>query len=87
MNMEKGKRGLMVLARKADTPMNGHSPEDETEAGMAQNESGPQLDRGTQSRIGDQLRAMYNDLMDQPVPDKFKALLEQLEKRDEGNRR
>jgi hypothetical protein len=86
MNMEKGKRGLMVLARKADT-RNGHSPDNEADAGMAQKESGPKLDRGTQSRIGDQLRAMYNDLMDQPVPDKFKALLEQLEKRDEGDRR
>lgn len=71
----------MVLAR------NGHSPEDEAESGMAQNGSGPKLDRGTQSRIGDQLRAMYNDLMDQPVPDKFKSLLEQLEKRNEGDRR
>jgi hypothetical protein len=87
MNMEKGKRGLMVLARKADTAMNGHSPEDEADAGMAQKNGGPKLDRGTQSRIGDQLRAMYNDLMDQPVPDKLKALLEQLENRDEGNRR
>lgn len=87
MNMEKGKRGLMVLARKADTAMNGHSPDEEAEAGMVQKENGPKLDRGTQSRIGDQLRAMYNDLMDQPVPDKFKALLDQLEKRDEGERR
>jgi len=87
MNMEKGKRGLMVLARKAETEMNGHSPDDEADTGMAQKNGGPKLDRGTQSRIGDQLRAMYNDLMDQPVPDKFKALLEQLEKRDEGERR
>ena len=39
----------------------------------------PKLDAGIQSRIGDELRAMYDDLMHQPVPDRLKALLEQLE--------
>lgn len=39
----------------------------------------PQLDRATQVRIGDQLRAMYMDLLDQPVPDRFRDLLGQLE--------
>ena len=43
--------------------------------------SNPKLDRAIQSRIGDQLRAMYDDLMQQPVPDRFKDLLDQLEKR------
>src|SRR3954452_8539825 len=32
--------------------------------------SDPKLDRGIQTRIGDQLRAMYDDLMEQPVPDR-----------------
>ncbi|MGP9819993.1 NepR family anti-sigma factor [Salinarimonas sp. NSM] len=41
--------------------------------------SDPRLDRAIQSRIGDQLRAMYSDLMDQPVPDRFKDLLAQLD--------
>jgi hypothetical protein len=50
---------------------------------MSKKFEGPKLDRGTQSRIGDQLRAMYTDLMDQPVPDRFKSLLDQLEKRDQ----
>ena len=40
----------------------------------------PGLDRAIQSRIGDQLRAMYDELMQQPVPDRFRDLLEQLEK-------
>lgn len=39
----------------------------------------PKLDRVIQTRIGDQLRAMYDDLMQQPVPDRFKDLLSQLE--------
>ncbi len=43
----------------------------------------PKLDRGIQSRIGDQLRAMYDDLMEQPVPDRFKDLLIKLERGNE----
>jgi hypothetical protein len=43
----------------------------------------PKLDRGIQTRIGDQLRAMYDDLMEQPVPDRFKDLLTQLERGNE----
>jgi hypothetical protein len=41
--------------------------------------SDPKLDRSTQSRIGDQLRAMYDDLVHQPVPDRFRDLLARLE--------
>ncbi len=40
----------------------------------------PKLDSNSQRRIGDQLRAMYDELMQQPVPDRFKDLLEQLDK-------
>jgi len=40
----------------------------------------PKLDSGSQKRIGDQLRAMYDELMQQPVPDRFRDLLEQLDK-------
>jgi hypothetical protein len=41
--------------------------------------SEPKIDRVTQTRLGDQLRAMYDDLVSQPVPDRFKDLLERLE--------
>jgi hypothetical protein len=48
--------------------------------------SEPTLDRAVQERIGDSLRAMYDDLMQQPVPDRFAALLDRLEKtNDKGN--
>lgn len=82
----------MVFAKPAGTAMNGHPPESPDssekppEDGSARKNAGPKLDRGTQSRIGDQLRAMYTDLMEQPVPDKFKALLDQLDQRKEGDR-
>ena len=42
--------------------------------------SEPGLDRAIQARIGDNLRAMYDELLQQPVPDRFKDLLGQLEK-------
>ena len=42
--------------------------------------SEPGLDRNVQARIGDNLRAMYDELLQQPVPDRFKDLLGQLEK-------
>ena len=45
--------------------------------------SEPGLDRTIQSRIGDNLRAMYDDLLQQPVPDRFKDLLGQLERTDD----
>ena len=44
--------------------------------------SEPGLDRNVQARIGDNLRAMYDDLLQQPVPDRFKDLLGQLDRRD-----
>jgi hypothetical protein len=43
---------------------------------------GPGLDRPTQGRIGDSLRAMYDDLLNQPVPDRFADLLKRLDKGD-----
>jgi hypothetical protein len=45
--------------------------------------SEPSLDRAIQERIGDHLRAMYDDLMQQPVPDRFVELLNRLEKRND----
>jgi hypothetical protein len=86
MNMEKGKRALMVLAKPADTDMNERPPDQAKAEDMSAKFGGPKLDRSTQTRIGDQLRAMYHDLMDQPVPDRFKALLDQLEQREQGKK-
>ncbi len=43
----------------------------------------PIIDRVVQERIGTHLRAMYDDLMQQPVPDRFAELLGKLERRGE----
>lgn len=46
----------------------------------------PQLDRQAQARIGEQLRSMYDDLLKQPVPDRFVELLRKLDAKDgQGN--
>jgi hypothetical protein len=45
--------------------------------------SEPTLERAVQERIGDHLRAMYDDLMQQPVPDRFAELLSRLETKGE----
>jgi hypothetical protein len=42
----------------------------------------PALDRAVQSRIGDHLRSMYDDLTRQPVPDRFRDLLARLDERE-----
>ena len=39
----------------------------------------PRLGRDIQVRIGDKLRAMYDDIVDQGVPDRFSALLRQFD--------
>lgn len=50
----------------------------------AREEGDPRLDAGIQARIGDQLRAMYSELMDQPVPDRFRDLLARLDEENES---
>ena len=42
--------------------------------------SGPGLDRDIQTKIGQQLRAVYDDIVDQGVPDRFVDLLRDLDR-------
>lgn len=44
------------------------------------------LSRDIQVKLGQQLRAIYDDVVNQGVPDRFAALLDQLDKTDDkGN--
>jgi len=43
----------------------------------------PSLGRDIQSKIGQQLRAMYDEVVSQGVPSRFVDLLDRLEKRDD----
>lgn len=42
--------------------------------------SGPALNRDIQTKIGQQLRAVYDDIVDQGVPDRFVDLLRDLDR-------
>jgi hypothetical protein len=44
------------------------------------------LGRDIQAKIGQQLRAMYDDVLNQGVPDRFSALLNRLDQKDEKDR-
>ncbi|MEA2935583.1 MAG: hypothetical protein QOD74_2229 [Variibacter sp.] len=43
------------------------------------------LGREVQSKIGEQLRAIYDDVVSQGVPDRFAELLQRLEKKEGGS--
>jgi hypothetical protein len=45
------------------------------------------LGRDIQTKIGQQLRAMYDDVLNQGVPDRFSELLNRLEQKDEKDKR
>ncbi len=45
------------------------------------------LGRDIQAKIGQQLRAMYDDVLNQGVPDRFSDLLNRLDQKDEKDKR
>lgn len=47
-------------------------------ASDGQHEGGPGLDRVIQAQIGDKLRTLYGELVEQPVPDRLTAILDRL---------
>lgn len=52
-------------------------------AGTPSDNTSGSLDKEVQTKIGQQLRAMYDDVVRQGVPDRFADLLKQLERRDD----
>ncbi len=42
------------------------------------------LDDSTQQTIGQQLKAMYSEIVRQPIPDQFLQLLDELERKEKG---
>jgi hypothetical protein len=64
--------------------------EKERKPGSSMNEGGARspsnsgsLDKETQTKIGQQLRAMYDDVVRQGVPDRFADLLKRLERNED----
>ena len=44
------------------------------------------LGREVQARLGQQLRAMYDDVLNQGVPDRFSDLIKQIDSNGSGNK-
>jgi hypothetical protein len=63
----------------------GSSSMNKTEFGPVHNEA--TLGREIQTKIGEQLRALYDDVVGQGVPDRFVELLQRLDKKDDGEPR
>lgn len=55
-----------------------------TELAPVQNDA--TLGREIQTKIGDQLRAMYDEVVEQGVPDRFADLLKRLDEKGGGDR-
>ena len=53
---------------------------------VASSSSGETLPEQVPEWLGNRLRRMFTDVMDEPVPDEFKALLKQLEDKERGSR-
>jgi hypothetical protein len=72
----------MVKSRRgpSGTPKNKKGNAMRSGAGQVSSEhSVPQIDPRIQNEIGKHLRAYYDDVINEPVPDKFMELLEKLE--------
>jgi len=59
----------VVDCERADAP---------SQAALERSQQHPQLDAGVQARIGRQLRAVYHEILSEPVPDRFVRLLDEL---------
>ncbi len=55
----------------------------QTNRGKKANGKPAKLSREVQARLGQQLRAMYDDVVDQGVPDRFSELIDRI---DGGNK-
>jgi hypothetical protein len=53
-------------------------PATKQRASSNQQNGGAGLDRVIQAQIGDKLRSLYGELVEQPVPERFTAILDRL---------
>ena len=80
--------GINMTDEKPDKPGNSMQPPraaDKSEARMKNPSSSGRLGRDVQNKIGQQLRAMYDDVVKEGVPDRFSDLLRQLDNSDDSN--
>lgn len=63
------------------------NPRPPMEAGSTPNKAEAKLGRDIQAKIGQQLRALYDEVVNQGVPDRFADLLKRLDKADDKESR
>ena len=71
--MVKSGQGSRSVPKSKDKMLRGH-----TQRGSSGHKGTP-IDARVQQEIGKHLRAVYDDVINEPVPDKFMELLERLE--------
>lgn len=54
---------------------------DQAGAGHARSGAAPRMKPQVQEHIGRQLRAVYDDVLKQPLPDRFRELMEKLDQK------
>ncbi len=69
----------------ASDPEDGIATRDEGAAARLDDRLGQGLSDHTQKRIGLHLRAMYDTIVQQPVPDRFRDLIAQLDAARDGD--
>jgi len=64
---------------KSGNPMQPEKTADKAESRMKSSSGSARLGRDVQNKIGHQLRAMYDDVVRQGVPDRFAELIRKLD--------
>jgi hypothetical protein len=59
-------------------------PRSQMDVGSSSGKTDAKLGRDIQAKIGQQLRALYDDVVNQGVPDRFTELLNRLDKPDDA---
>ena len=70
--------------RSEDAPAGGDARPAATDPNRQPAPSGTTLDDFTRTRIGTHLRAMYDQMVQQPVPDRFRDLIARLDAGEES---
>jgi hypothetical protein len=78
--MTDSKRGPSEPSRKGSNDM--RSPQGQVDSAKDKSDS---LDPRIQNEIGKHLRAIYDDVINEPLPDRFMELLEKLERSSRKN--
>ena len=67
------------MQKRPEKPSSSRTGKGQAVRDQSQKERGPEIDSELQAHIGRHLKASYDDILGQDVPDRFRDLLEQLE--------